>query len=377
MSKKILFLAPEFPPSKLTGAIRPAKFAKYLHRFGWEVTILTFDHRDEINIELLDDLKDIRIEKCGIPKKIIVNDLGVSYLFQGYRQAMQLAKEIRPDYVLVSMPTYLNSLLALKIKKNFGIEYVLDYRDLWVGDPYSSKGLKNKIFKVISKFIEPLVLRSAYLSYYVSERMLQDQLQLYPFLANKKKIVISTGYDPDDIEKIIPSDIKNGYISHIGNADPDMNLYDLVELIKDDKVQSIMIEKDLKFFFVGRKNNFLKNILDEDIIRFFDFKEYVPHNEALQIMADSSGLMILGSNSPQRLNRKVFEYTALNGNVFYLGNINSPTALIVKDFDGIVSDVSDKVEKMIVFLEGLSNKKVILSPKYRKNNLVEKLVESL
>lgn len=377
MTKKILFLTPEFPPSKLTGAIRPAKFAKYLNRFGWDVTVLTFDHQDNTHLDLLKDLNNVQIEKCGIPKKIIVNDLGISYLFQAYKQAMQLAHNIKPDYILVSMPTFMNSLLAWRIKKKFNIEYILDYRDLWVGDPYPPRGIKSKVFRILSKVIEPIVLKSAYLSYYVSTNMLDDQLKLYPFLVDKKTLVVSTGYDPEDIKHIASSTKKNGYISHIGNADPDMNIEDFINLIKDKKIQDILKKKKLKFCFVGRKNNFVQDILDEEIEDFFDFKEYIPHSEALQLMADSNGLLILGSNSTQRLNRKVFEYTALNRNVFYIGNEQSPTAKIVEINGGQVSSPKNKNEKMIDFLLHLSYKKATPNISYSKENLIRKLVKEL
>ena len=375
--KKILFLVPSFPPSKLTGSIRPAKFAKYLSRLGWDVTVLTFEHQDSTHLDLLNDLKSVRIETCGIAKKIIVNDLGISYLFQAYKQAMELSKEISPDYVLVSMPAFMNSILAYIIKKRFNIDYILDYRDLWVGDPYPARGIKGKVFRIISKVIEPFVLKFAYLSYYVSQNMLNDQLKLYPFLKDKKTTVISTGYDHEDISHIISSVKKNGYISHIGNADLDMNIDDFVDIVRDKKVQGVLLDKKLKFLFVGSKNNFIKEALDGSLNIFFDFKDYITHSEALQLMADSNGLLILGSNSAQRLNRKVFEYSALNKNIFYLGSISSPTASVVKEFGGKVSTVNAKVGNMVDFLENLSEVDVAMSMKYSKNKLVKILNDNI
>ncbi|MBQ4799518.1 hypothetical protein J8L73_10325 [Pseudoalteromonas sp. MMG006] len=374
---KILFLTPEFPPSKLTGAIRPAKFAKYLSRFGWDVTVLTFDHKDDAHQGLLKDLTDVRIEKCGIPKKIIVNDLGVAYLFQAFKQAVKLTKEEKPDYILVSMPTFMNSLLALYLNKKFGTKYLLDYRDLWVADPYPVRGIKSKVFRLLSKVIEPFVLKSAFLSYYVSQEMLNDQLIQYPFLHNKNTLVISTGYDPEDIADIQPSLEPNGYISHIGNADIDMNLDDFVNLVKNKQVQSLLLEKKLKFLFVGRKNKFMQDALDSSLLRFFEFKDYIPHKEALQLMADSSGLLILGSDSGQRLNRKVFEYTALNNNVFYLGNIESPTAKIVRKCGGSFSNVTNLTAYFIDYLQHLSTNPVSRNSGYTKPELVRKLIEKL
>lgn len=374
---KILFLTPEFPPSKLTGAIRPSKFAKYLQRLGCDVTVLTFEHQDQTHLDLLKGLEKVRIETCGIVKKYFVNDLGISFLFQAYGQTMKLAEEIKPDYILVSMPTFFNSLLALFLKWKFGTKYVLDYRDLWVADPYPVRGFKSKVFRTLSKIVEPIVLKSAYLSYYVSDAMLADQIKQYPFLEKRKTLVISTGYDPEDINQVTPSHSRNGYISHIGNADVDMNIDDFISMIKDKRIQKSLLDRNLKFLFVGRKNDFVKTRLESDLEPFFEFKNYVPHVEALQLMADSNGLMILGSNSEQRLNRKVFEYTALNQNIFYLGNIKSPTANIVRSFNGTVSSSDDLEAKFLFFLEGLSNRKLELSSAYSKDELVKKLLDEL
>lgn len=377
MKRKILFLTPSFAPSGVTGAIRPSKFAKYFDRFGWDVNVLTFYHQDNIHHKLLKDLKNVSIVNCGKPKKIIFNDLGVSYLFQAYKKAILLARELRPDYVLVSMPAFINSILAWIIKKRFNINYILDYRDLWVGDPYPARGLKHKAFKIFSKIIEPIILKSSYLSYYVSKPMLKDQQKLYPWLKKKKTLVISTGYDHEDIKNILKSKKKNGYLAHIGNADLDMNLIDFVEIIKNKKVQKLLIKKRLKFLFVGSKNNFLKRTLNKNIRGFFKFKNYISHNQALKLMADSNGLIILGSNSSQRLNRKVFEYTALNSNIFYLGNKKSPTAKIVYEFQGVVSSTNNKVKKMLFYLNNLSYGKLKLSEKYCKEKLVKDLIENL
>jgi len=148
-------------------------------------------------------------------------------------------------------------------------------------------------------------------------------------------------------------------------------------LVKDEEVQEILLEKRLKFLFVGMKNYFMKELIDKSISHFFEFKEYIPHKEALQLMVDSSGLLILGSNSPQRLNRKVFEYTVLNKNIFYLGNVNSPTARIVQEYSGVISDIETKKDKIIEFLYNLTNEKVQINLKYSKEKLVEKLIAQL
>lgn len=377
MTKSILFLAPEFPPYGATGSIRPAKFAKYLARSGWNVVVLTFDHAEKLYADMLHDLPDVQIQRCGVPKKIMVNDQGVAFLFQGFRRAMTLARDTRPDFIFVSMPTFLNSILALVMKKRFDIHYVLDYRDLWVGDPYPRRTFKGRVFRLLSKIIEPIILKNAHFSCYVSDSMLRDQTELYPWLARKRTKVISTGFDHEDIRRVKLGNKKNGFIGHIGNADPDMNIADFVRVAQDLGVQKLMAGKGFKFLFVGRKNRYLKELLDAATTNFFVFLEQVDHNEALQLMADCDGLVILGSNSAQRLNRKVFEYSALNRNIYYLGNKKSPTAAVVNEFGGIVCDSSDMISKVKVFLNSLSYDPMNVTERYSEEALVKSLINEL
>ncbi len=43
--KKVLIIAYHFPPDSTIGAVRPAKFAKYLLELGWEPIIYTIEER--------------------------------------------------------------------------------------------------------------------------------------------------------------------------------------------------------------------------------------------------------------------------------------------------------------------------------------------
>ena len=43
--KKLLLIAYFFPPFNTVGAIRAAKFAKYLPEYGWEPIVLTANPR--------------------------------------------------------------------------------------------------------------------------------------------------------------------------------------------------------------------------------------------------------------------------------------------------------------------------------------------
>lgn len=58
-SKKVLFIAYHFPPDAAVGAIRPAKFVKYLSRLGWEPIVLTI-RKEHIPLSDFGRLKDVQ-----------------------------------------------------------------------------------------------------------------------------------------------------------------------------------------------------------------------------------------------------------------------------------------------------------------------------
>jgi glycosyltransferase involved in cell wall biosynthesis len=56
-ARRILIVSYHFPPDRRVGAVRPAKFAKYLARFGWKPTVLT------IGTKYIDGLEPQRVEE--------------------------------------------------------------------------------------------------------------------------------------------------------------------------------------------------------------------------------------------------------------------------------------------------------------------------
>src|SRR5260221_11667133 len=85
--RRVMLVAPEFPPSNTAGAHRPRLFAKHLPEFGWTPTVLTV-RREEIEGPLdpmLEQLVDpeldvVRTGALPVRPVRLIGDIGIRTL---------------------------------------------------------------------------------------------------------------------------------------------------------------------------------------------------------------------------------------------------------------------------------------------------------
>src|SRR5258708_15751940 len=101
MKQRILIISPHFPPSNLAAVHRSRLFAQHLPAFGWEPIILTVDeqyYEEQLDWNLVRLLPPaLRIEKARafqLQKIRLVGDIRLTSLFQLYRKARMLIKQI-------------------------------------------------------------------------------------------------------------------------------------------------------------------------------------------------------------------------------------------------------------------------------------------
>ena len=347
---KILFYCCEFAPEGKTGAIRPSKLAKYFKKFGADINVLTKEVNKPIYNDLLADLIGIEIERVKIRKLLPINDDGFWFSIYSIMPMIRYISKNRPDYIFISVPVFLPIIVVYFISVFYGVKFIIDYRDLWHGDPYPPKSFKDKFLRSIAKYIEPWCMRSSYATIFVSEKMKQDQESIYGVIKNSG--VITTGFDVDDLasisKEICSKYLTPGYryYSHVGMLDWDMNIDLIIKLIRKNK--NYIVKNKIKFIFVGGKNDLIKPAFnDQDIYEVCEFIDTVDKKSALSITKQSSGVIILGSSSGQRLNRKVFESVACNDNIFYFGNRYSPTAdVLYKSNNNFIYDSDDDFDSV-------------------------------
>lgn len=208
--KRVVLVAPEFPPSNTAGAHRPRLFAKHLPTFGWTPTVLTI-RRDRIEgpldplLEklLAPDLDVVRTSCLPIRPVRLVSDIGIRSLPSHARALSGMARHGDVQAVVFFGPPWFSFTLGPLVRRWLGVPYVVDYIDPWMSDwtathPFLTKGW---FYDRGASVIEPAALRSAAHVTAVSRGILSDLQLRYPWLDAKRLSAMPYGAEPDDIEE--------------------------------------------------------------------------------------------------------------------------------------------------------------------------------
>ena len=178
MTRRVLIVSPHFPPDSTAGTHRVRLLAPHLAKHGWEPTVLTIDPRDyegRLGPVLAESVpSDLRVVRArawpaGVSRRFGLGDLGLRGFEGLLRTSSRLLAAERFDALFVTIyPTY-PALLGPLLKKRFGVPFVLDYQDPWVGEwgrtagpgPDGRPDLKSRTTRIAATWLEPFALRAA------------------------------------------------------------------------------------------------------------------------------------------------------------------------------------------------------------------------
>ena len=139
---RVLMVSPHFPPDTSAGAHRVRLLAPHLPAYGWEPTVVTVDPRDyEGRLDPgLAELVPRGSASCapapGPPAGRAASASAISGCARSMdsgARARSLLRRERFDALFITIyPTY-PALLGPILKRRFGVPFVLDYQDPWVG----------------------------------------------------------------------------------------------------------------------------------------------------------------------------------------------------------------------------------------------------
>jgi hypothetical protein len=177
-ARRLLLVSPHFPPDATAGTHRARLLAKHLPAAGWETTVVTVDPRDyegAIDPELLQlvpsDLELIRVRAlpARATRPMGIGDLGLrAYAGLHFACRRQLVRRHYDALLITIYPTY-PALIGRRLKEEFGIPFVLDYQDPWVGawgatvgaGPNGTPDWKSRATRRVAGWLEPRVVAAA------------------------------------------------------------------------------------------------------------------------------------------------------------------------------------------------------------------------
>jgi glycosyltransferase involved in cell wall biosynthesis len=243
---RLLFLAYYFPPVRAIACVRTWNVTKYLAKLGWDITIVTpcpsvWKHVDtpkdtdlyHLNLEGSRLILTDHQWRCLMPEELncwnqglgwlsggvcrkiaraLGIDRGIGWIKQTERACSTLAaKDV--DVIFASGPPFVTFRLAKRLSDRLGRPYVLDYRDLWTGNPHAPHPARPATVKEEARLLagcEAVTVVSRSLGHAM------DQLIDLKF----KLQVITNGYDPDELADIKPYDFGHFAIVYTGSFYP-------------------------------------------------------------------------------------------------------------------------------------------------------------
>ena len=347
---KVLIIAYYFPPLGLSGVQRTLKFAKYLPKFKWEPTVITtgdvgyYAHDNSLLIEA--EQAGIRIlrtsafhpnavvnsyKKNKMPPELLRKTLNrISQTFfipdnktfwarAAYKKARKILSVEKFDVIFVSMPPFSTALEAVKLKREFNVPLILDYRDLWYGNQFAF--YPTFYHKVRHKTLEESVLKETDHVIAVNRKVKEKILQQYPFLKFDDITIIPHGFDPadfNDVKTVLRAE-KKMVITYSGSFYEKITPKYLLKALKLLQKENPELASKVKFHFVGhfRAQNLRlvkRYKLENSVVNF----EYVEHKKAIRQIISSDVLwsMLPAKNMENVTPGKLYEYFGSKKPVF-------------------------------------------------------------
>jgi glycosyltransferase involved in cell wall biosynthesis len=357
----ILLITEYFPPENHIASMRLYSFAKYWHRAGHNITVLTtLKNRDKNDLNL--DLTSFKVIRLVIPfylfipnKKYIIRRIinkalsPARTLFNLFKnktgcfathfpnfcdlwakRVLKLVDARDYDIVLSSGGPYSVHRVGLALKKkNKKIKWVVDWRDLWTKDP-DVHGLR--IFNSYEVSLEKEFHENADLITTVADPLNKTLTEITSTTVK----TIYHGFDLDDFNEI---KMKEREASNVCNIVFTGSLYrknqdlsPLFEAVSRIKKKDIALFNKIKIQFAGPNADVIDIVKKYDISDSYCYLGHIRREESLRLQYNANMVLFLDFiNINGMLPGKLFEYIHTSRKIIAIGDdANSSAAELIK-----------------------------------------------
>lgn len=384
--RKVLIVTYWYPPKRTIGALRPAKWAKYLPEFGWEPIVVTVKPHSDLYTRhgtLSDELRQGRVYRTrdlslnellyaarallplrkltralsGAPENnfeervklrrswhrwshlvywaykqfVCFPDEAVLWVLE-YPKIEHIAREERPEVILSSSLPNTSHLIASLLSRRLAIPWLADFRDLWSQNHVLPR---NALLRWIEVLVERKTLEPAAGLITVSGPLKYQLEQLH----GKPAYVIPNGFDPEDFPNEPPSSDSTGplRIVYTGSVYPvhrdPRPLFAALQMMREEgKIRS----EDVQIDFYGRRLDLVWSLLESypDVRPMVRLKGEVPYEEALKAQVSADLLLLLEWTDPKAkgvYTGKVFEYLGAKRPILSVGPAEGVIAELLQE----------------------------------------------
>jgi hypothetical protein len=360
--EKLLIISYHFPPDSAIGAIRPAKFAKYLPEFGWKPIIYTVNekHYESCDASRLEEpLKGIAIYRSspipgplqlysgirsrstpvtapvgkaashemgrpGYSKRFISSLLRLPDEHQGWifsiaAHGRRILKEHGISVFMTSGPPMSTHLGGLLLKKMTGAHWITDFRDPWTTmQEWKDEAFRSDTALRIERWLEGKTVSAADGIITTTPSVTRYFRSLLPREEREKVITITNGYDNSDFQGL-PGDAANPpgmRLTHAGSLYLGRNPEPFFEALRNLITRGAIGSREVQVDFIGDPHYNgapLSTMVQKyGLSHTVSLPGKMDFRECFQRLLDSQGLLLLAQDQPQEIPGKVFEYLRLN-----------------------------------------------------------------
>ncbi|MEN6510634.1 MAG: glycosyltransferase [Chloroherpetonaceae bacterium] len=441
----VLVIAYYFPPMALSGVQRISKFVKYLPEYGWNPIVLTsdapyyafdnslLDELNEKNIKIYrteedvskflkkknkqipnpQDSEQISEEKVKLQlsypgrfrqrfqamalQTILQPDTRIAWKKKAMSTAEKIMAENEIDLILATAPPYTDFLIAEELSEKYNVPYILDYRDLWVDNPYNFYATifhKNYAMKLETNAL----MRSSRIIV-ITREMKNRLLQRYRFLNHNDISIIPHGYDAEDFENArlqnpklannspLKADTKKNkfIITHSGLFSQDLTPKYLFQAISELIKEYPEMKDHFELRMVGiLQKKFIKMIDKLQLQDIVKNTGYLDHISSIQTLMSSDVLWLMMPNAlvtPGRL----FEYLGAGKPIIFSSPKSELTQIVESTNAAIITppNSADELKKAILSYFNLWKRNSLpkpdraISEKYERKELTRQLAKEL
>ena len=318
--KKLLMVAYFSPPFAEVGVVRVAKFAKYLKKEGYDITVLTAKEKyyQTVNDSYTKDVEGIKTIRTAKMPSILpgINEEGfywapVLFFYLLYQMSFS-----RPSMVYFTGGPFYQWMLA-PLCRLIGVKYIVDFRDPWKLSPYvvRKKGFFGNITSGLEAFIERFSIKYANTVINVTHQATEMYQNEYPEFS-KKFVTITNGFDSDDFKNVEPISISKFDIVYSGKFGTFRDVVPFFKAFKKLIDNKQFKAEDIRFVWVGREEKHIVDVIKEmKLENYVTMLGFLPYKENLQYIKGSQIAMLIAGEHPYEPTTKIFDYMALEKNI--------------------------------------------------------------
>lgn len=382
--KRLLVISYGYAPTNVIGIMRVIKFVKFLARWGWQSVVVTPRHLPSYpqDSELLAEvpagteiITTPSFEPQDLVTKMVSNpasptqtrpmpgtqrrsiqlaaawyrwfvnffwfpDDMAAWNWLGRRAVDRAIRTFKPQAILSSAPPYTAHLMARRARLKYGLPWIADFRDEWTENPYRS--YSTPWHRRWSQRLEQRVLSTADVVTGISEPMTASLARLAPHRSAETFHTIYNGYDEEDFSDQVAPSKGRFVITYTGNfyghRSPNTFFRAAASFISNRGVKP----ESFRIRFVGGNAYRVDPDLDlKPLAPYLEFQSTVPHRRAIELMRQSSVLLLVISavDGVGRLPAKIFEYLASRRPILALAPEEVRGASIIREAKaGVIAD---------------------------------------